>query len=116
MSTVDMHRQERALMGQMVVDLPDSVLVRVPDGYRNNIRWNLRHIVVSQQLLLYKLSATEMHVSDEMVDLFRAGSSPDDWDTTPDIEHMKTLLQELPERLGEDLESDQCRRRGPTGP
>ena len=105
-STVDMHRQERALMGQMVTDLPDSALIRVPDGYRNNILWNLGHIVVSQQLLLYKLSATEMHVPDELVDQFRAGSSPDDWEATPDIEQMKALLQELPERLQEDVEKE----------
>ena len=68
MSTMNMHVQERLLMGRLIADLPDDALTAVPAGYRNNILWNLGHIVVSQQLLLYKLSAIEMYVSDELVE------------------------------------------------
>ena len=90
-------------MSRMVADLPDSALIQVPDGHRNNILWNLGHIVVSQQLLLYRLSGLEMYVPDELVNLFRGGTSPMDWETTPDIGRIKTLMQELPDRLEKDV-------------
>jgi hypothetical protein len=38
----------------------------IPEGYSNNLIWNIAHIVV-QQMLVYKLSGLPMMISDEMV-------------------------------------------------
>jgi hypothetical protein len=31
-------------------------LNKIPEGYNNNLIWNIAHVVVVQQMLVYKLS------------------------------------------------------------
>ena len=50
---------------------------KIPDGFSNNLIWNFAHIIVTQQLLCYKLAGQEMIVSNEMVEAFRKGSKPE---------------------------------------
>ena len=40
---------------------------QIPQGFSNNLIWNFGHLVVTQQLLCYKLSGNEMYISDEIV-------------------------------------------------
>jgi hypothetical protein len=40
----------------------------IPEGYSNNLIWNIAHIIVVQQMLVYKLSGLPMMISDEMVE------------------------------------------------
>jgi hypothetical protein len=44
-------------------------LNKIPEGY-NNLIWNIAHIVVVQQMLVYKYLDTMM-ISDEMVDKYK---------------------------------------------
>lgn len=104
-SAAMLHKQERALLERLIEDVNDDALCVVPAGYSNNILWNLGHIAASQQLLTYKLSGLDMYVSDEFVVQFRGGTSPVDWQSTPDIIQIKSFLQELPNRFEEDLEA-----------
>ena len=46
----------------------------IPKGFKNNIIWNVAHIVVTQQLLCYKLSGLEMVLDSGFVDLFKKNS------------------------------------------
>lgn len=74
----------------------------VPKGFSNSISWNLGHILVTQQLLHYKLSGHTMLLSEDFVDKYRKGTkhenemSQDDWNTC------LVLLK----RLAEELEND----------
>jgi hypothetical protein len=43
-------------------------LNKVPRGFNNNIIWNIAHVIVTQQILVYKLSGLPMIVTDEMVE------------------------------------------------
>lgn len=100
-----LHKQERALLERLIDDVNDDALCVVPAGYSNNILWNLGHIVAAQQLLTYKLSGLDMYVSDEFIAEFRGGTSPADWQSTPDIIQIKAFVRELPGRFKEDLEA-----------
>jgi hypothetical protein len=87
-----------------VSDLSQEQLEAVPEGFNNNILWNLSHLVVTQQLLCYKLSGLEMLVDARLVEENRKGTSPANWSQKPDLEEMRSLLLSLPEKLGEDYE------------
>jgi len=48
----------------------------IPEGFNNNLAWNLGHLVATQQLLNYKLSGLPFHVNDELIDKYRKGTKP----------------------------------------
>jgi len=67
-------------------------LNKIPNGFNNNIIWNIGHIVVSQQLLAYKLSGLPMMVSDELVEKYRKDSKPEGAVTQEEVNEIKDLL------------------------
>src|SRR5690606_19481345 len=102
MSTSSAFRKARAWQSRVTPGLSDEQLLTVPAGHRNNILWDMGHIVVIQQLLVYKLSGLELHVPDSMVAQFRNETSPGDWSATPDIALVRKLQLELPEQFEAD--------------
>ena len=100
-----MLKTERQLVLQGIENLSDEQILKIPDGRRNNILWNLGHIVVTQQFLHYTLSRLDMRIPKEMASMFRTGTSPAVWKETPDIKNLKLFLNELPDKLLEDYES-----------
>ena len=80
-------------------------LLTIPEGFNNNILWNIGHVVVSQQTLTYGLAGQPLHVPDEFLGLYRKGTSPKDWQSTPDIVLLKSLLIELPETFIQDYKA-----------
>lgn len=106
MKDIEMLQQTRALVERLIADLSENQLLIIPRGFRNNILWNVGHMVVAQQILHYKLSRLEMYISAELISNFRKGTSPADWSTTPDIAEVKHFLMELPARLSSDYKND----------
>lgn len=102
MRQIEMLQQTRRRILRSVEGISTDEALWIPAGFRNNILWNLGHIVVVQQLFHYKLAGQPLRISDEMVALFRAGTSPGDWDGTPDLDAVLTLLETLPRALEED--------------
>lgn len=77
-------------------------LNKIPQGFNNNIFWNVAHLVVSQQILVYKLSGLPLMVSDELVEKYRKGSKPEAPLTEADVEEIKGLLFSPIEKTKED--------------
>lgn len=71
-------------------------LNKIPDGFRNNLIWNIGHIIVSQQALVYKGSGQPMKVSNDLVALYARGSKPDRDITAEEMDELKILLVALP--------------------
>jgi hypothetical protein len=69
-------------------------LNKIPNGFNNNIVWNIAHIVVVQQMLAYKLSGFPMLISDEMVAKYMRGTKPTEDVTQSEIELIQSLLFE----------------------
>ena len=67
-------------------------LNKVPQGFNNNLIWNIGHIVVSQQILVYGGSGLPMMVSENLVNRYRRGTRPERDVTTEEVEEIKSLL------------------------
>jgi len=80
----------------LVAGLTQPQLLKIPEGYKTNILWNIGHIVVTQQILHYTLSGLKPHISRTQLHYFRKESSPGEWKETPDISEIMSLLMELP--------------------
>lgn len=85
-------------------DLTIEQLNVVPAGFKNSIGWNVAHIVVTQQLLCYKLSGLEMSLEISFVDRFKKGSEASNI-TEGELNTIKAQLMDFPVKLEEDYET-----------
>jgi hypothetical protein len=67
--------QTRQNFLNLIQDLSNEQLNKIPEGFKNNIIWNFGHVVVTQQILCYKLSGLPMYLKNDIIDKYRKGSS-----------------------------------------
>lgn len=94
--------QTRKFLLSKIENLTIEQLNNIPKGFKNNIAWNFTHLVVTQQLLCYKLSGLKCLVSDKMIENFQKGSSPSYLVSLEEFEKIKVLFIQLPIKLEED--------------
>ncbi|MCV9932020.1 DinB family protein [Flavobacterium sp. LS1R47] len=92
--TFETIRVSRKLTSQFLENYSLEQLNKIPEGFNNNIIWNIAHVIVTQQLLVYKLSGLPMMVSDELVDKYRKGTKPDGAISQTELDEIKSLLFE----------------------
>jgi hypothetical protein len=80
-------------------------LNKIPEGFNNNLVWNLGHIVVVQQLLVYRGSNQPMAVSMEMVNKYKPGSKPTEPVTQEEVNQIKELLISALAKTQEDYKN-----------
>ncbi len=67
-------------------------LVTIPENFRNSIFWNIAHILVTQQLLCYKLSGLEIKIDKDLVKKYGKGAVATKEVDTSDIQYVKDHL------------------------
>ena len=77
----------------------------IPAGMSNNLIWNIGHVIVSQQKLVYALSGLPMHISDSLFEKYQNGSRPDGKTTQTEVDEIKKLLSEMVEKTKADFEN-----------
>lgn len=100
----DIAQKNRTILNTFFEQCSLDELNKVPDGYNNNIIWNIAHVVVSQQLLVYGLSETPMLVNDELVSKYRKGTKAITT-TQEEIDKIKSLLFSTIEQTKEDYKN-----------
>ncbi|EAR11511.1 hypothetical protein PI23P_06206 [Polaribacter irgensii 23-P] len=78
---------------------------KIPKGFKNNIAWNMAHLVVTQQLLHYKATGLDCLCPDELIEEYRKGTAPKKTFTAEEFEEVKDLFMGLPDTLQEDFEA-----------
>lgn len=82
--------------------LSEQALDYVPEGFNNNIRWNLGHIYVVQERFAFHFAGEPTQIPDNFERWFAKGSKPADWleeDRLPARDDLLELLAEQPERI-----------------
>ncbi|QED49402.1 DinB family protein [Cytobacillus dafuensis] len=83
----------------------------VPKDFNNNIRWNLGHIYLDQNLWIQAVTKEKADVPEQFHSWFGFGTSPANFTPeTPSLEELKSLLQKQPSQIkkkyGERLEEE----------
>ena len=78
-------------------------LNKIPEGFSNNLIWNIGHIIVVQQLLIYKLSGLPTMVSNEMIEKYQKGTKPEHNVTQEEVDEIKVLLFSTLEKTKQDF-------------
>ncbi len=98
-------RASRTRLLRLIETIDYEILFKIPEGFNNNIIWQIGHCITSQQRHMYMRSGLPMHISKEFMELFKIGSSPYSWKTAPDVNEVKHLLLDTVNQLELDLES-----------
>lgn len=78
-------------------------LNRLPENFNNNLIWQLGHVIVTQQLLVYGLSNQPLQLSDELLIRYRKGSKPEGDATEAEWREIKKQLAAQPEQAEKDF-------------
>ncbi len=103
---LEVTRTNRRILEKMINSIPLETLNRVPEGFSNSIIWNIAHVVVTQQLLVYKLSGLPTLVSDEMIERYRKGTKTEHAVTEEELEMVKTLLHSTIDQTEKDMDAN----------
>jgi len=87
-------------------DMSLSELSTIPTGYKNSVIWNVAHVVVTQQLLCYKLSGLEMCLDSNFVDKYKKGSVAVNKLTEEELDYIIEQLIALPTQLETDFSNN----------
>lgn len=103
--TFEINRTSRKIVSQFLDKYTLEQLNTIPDGFSNNLIWNIGHIVVTQQLLVYKLSGLPMMISDEMVEKYKKGTKPEHIVSQTEVDEIKSLLFETIKQTEVDFDN-----------
>ena len=105
-TTFEITLQTRKILYRILENTPKEQLLKIPEGFRNNIWWNVAHVVATQQALLYKLSGLQIRIPQELMDKYKKGTVPDGTATDEEIKMVGGFLFSTVEWAQEDYESD----------
>ena len=88
----DITLKTRAILYKFLDNFSLEQLNIVPNGYQNSIYWNIMHVVVTQQLLVYGLSSVPMLIDSDRIDAFRKGTKTENDASMEDVDKLKDLL------------------------
>lgn len=74
----------------------------IPEGFKNNIRWNLGHVLVDQYLWIHALTMEEIPIPMIFNEWFGYGSDPSRFtNETPSFSELIPMLQQQPQIIQE---------------
>lgn len=72
--------------------LSTEQLNQIPERFNNSIIWNVAHILVTQQLLIYGLSEIGFTIERSLIEQFKKGTSATTTVSEAEIETIKSLF------------------------
>jgi hypothetical protein len=98
-------RKARTSLLEQLEDLTVDQFNQIPQGFKNNISWNMGHMIVVQQGICYQKSGLPLLISDAFGKRFGPGTSLGEIIGVIEIVNIKQLLVTTLEQLETDYES-----------
>lgn len=74
----------------------------IPNGFPNSLRWQLGHIYVAVEGIVFRFANEIPHLPEGYLDLFKTGTKITDWQITPpSLEELHPLLSQQVNRVKE---------------
>lgn len=100
------HQQIRKNLLDLLQSNTLEDLVIIPDGFNNNMYWNIAHTVATQQLLNYYLSGNPFRIDKYWVETYKKGTLPTMEVSAAEVEDLGFLLTETSKILLKDYDAD----------
>lgn len=101
---LEITRVNRKALEKLLNNYSIEELNKVPTGFNNNLIWNIAHVVVTQQLLVYKLSGLPLMIDEQMVDRYKKGTKTEHVATAEEVKEIRALLFSTLDQTEKDLE------------
>lgn len=85
-------KRTRIYLLDLIKELSIEQLNEIPIGLRNNVIWNVGHLLVSQQHICYLRAGQKMAIDDKYSPLYKTGSSPEKFVEDLEVERIKHLF------------------------
>ena len=99
-------RQHRKILFNYLNTLPVQLLTKIPPGFNNNIWWNIAHVVVTQQKLVYGRSDLPLNLQDTWVSGYQKGTFPEGSPAAAERDELATLLFSTVEQTEKDYQNN----------
>ena len=110
LASLDVARRTRKSVVQIVDALPPDALTVIPPGHSNHVLWNVGHLVVTMQSLVYGLSGLPLGVPDGWLDDFRKGTTPQDGVAAAPYAQVREHFLTLPDQTEADVRAGTFRQ------
>jgi DinB superfamily len=98
-------RKTRIHLLKLIEALSTEELNKIPQGFNNNVIWNLGHLIATQQSICYTRSGIPPFVAAHYFELYKSGTKPEVPRTTTEIEAMKGLFLQAIDQFEKDYEA-----------
>jgi uncharacterized damage-inducible protein DinB len=102
---IELIRYVRKNILNVIEGLNLEQLNKVPDKFNNNIGWNLAHLVITQQIMAYKLGGLPLNEGIEWYAEFAPGTKPDRELSQSEIDAIKQALITSIDTFEQDCQS-----------
>lgn len=92
MNKIEKIKQTRLFLLRQIEGLTAEQLNKIPDGFNNNIIWNLAHLICAEQSLCYLRSGLTIKVDDKYFSPYRTTTKPAEFIDEREIEAIKKLF------------------------
>ncbi len=101
--TIEIIKSSRKKLISLTEGLSIEALNMIPQGFNNNIVWNIGHVIASQQILCYRNSNNTPIIETEFIDGYKNGTKPVTFVDSVELEWLKEHLFSTIDRLEEDI-------------
>lgn len=98
-------KSHRKILLSFLEGLTPEQLFLIPKGFKNNIIWNIGHILITEQMLTYGLSNLEIPVDNKFVKMYAKGTIPSGKVSKEEINAIKSELLNAIKQTKTDLEN-----------
>ncbi|MBP4139724.1 DinB family protein [Flavobacterium geliluteum] len=102
-SVLEVHKTLRSILIKVLDSHSLEQLNKIPNGFNNNLIWNIGHCVATQQVLVYKLSGLPTLVSDEFIEKYKKGTKPEGDVSQKEVAEIRDLLSKTAEQTEVDF-------------
>ena len=103
---IEIVRSLREFLLSTVNELSTEQLNQIPDGFGNNIIWNLAHLIAAQQGICYIRAGLNAPLGEDFVNTYKTGTKPEKFIDPAEIAHIKQLFFSTLDQLEADYNNN----------
>ena len=102
----DFIRKARLGLVNTIKELTIEQLNEIPQGFNNNIIWNMGHLIATQQVVCYRRAGIETVVDADFVNTYAPGTRPERFISQEEVLQIQELFVTTLDRFEQDIQTD----------